>query len=128
MSDVKMFRSLFAEFVELYNQRRSVAVLMESPYEEGQRDKQGLCQRKRFGREFTTYIHNKCLDQMPVKNSEEGWNMISFTNFEDESCRKHRALRPQEPFRLVREGEVGGREFLYLTPTRYTDTTRMILY
>ena len=44
--------------------------------------------------------------------------------------RKHGALRPQKPLRLIRDGEVGGggREFLYLTPTRYTVTTRMILH
>ena len=42
--------------------------------------------------------------------------------------RKHGALRPQKPLRLVRDGEVGGREFLYLTPTRYTVTTRMTLH
>ena len=35
---------------------------------------------------------------------------------------------PQEPLRLIRDGEIGGREFLYLTPTRYTVTTRMILH
>ena len=35
------------------------------------------------------------------------------------------ALRPQKPLRLIRDGKVGGREFLYLTPTRYTVTTRM---
>ena len=34
------------------------------------------------------------------------------------------ALRPQNPLRLIRDGEVGGWEFLYLTPTRYTVTTR----
>ena len=35
--------------------------------------------------------------------------------------RKHGALRPQKPLRLIRDGEVrggGGREILYLTPTR----------
>ena len=42
--------------------------------------------------------------------------------------RKHRALRPQKPFRLIRDGEVGGSGVLYLTPTRYTVTTRMILH
>ena len=41
-----------------------------------------------------------------------------------ERGRKHGALRPQ---RLIRDAEVGGREFLCLTPTRYTVTTRMIL-
>ena len=40
---------------------------------------------------------------------------------------KHGALRPQKPFRLIRDGKLGGQEFLYLTPTRYTVTTRMIL-
>ena len=34
---------------------------------------------------------------------------------------KHWALRPQKPL-------LGGRECLYLTPTRYTVTTRMILH
>ena len=41
---------------------------------------------------------------------------------------KHGALCPQKPLRLIGDGEDGGREFLYLTPTRYTDTTRMILH
>ena len=37
-------------------------------------------------------------------------------------------LRPQKPLRLTRDGEVGGgREFLYLTPTRYTVTARKTL-
>ena len=34
----------------------------------------------------------------------------------------------QKPLRLMRDGEVGGREFLYLTPTRYTVTTKMLLH
>ena len=38
--------------------------------------------------------------------------------------RKHGALRPQKPLRLIRDGKVGGRELLYLTPTRYTVTTK----
>ena len=42
--------------------------------------------------------------------------------------RKHWALRQQKPLRLIRAGEVGGPGFLYLTPTRYTVTTRMILH
>ena len=42
--------------------------------------------------------------------------------------RKHWALRPQKPSRLIRDGEVGGSGILYLTPTRYTVTTRMILH
>ena len=33
-------------------------------------------------------ILNTCLDRQPVKNSEEGWNMVSFTSFENESCGK----------------------------------------
>ena len=45
-----------------------------------------------------------------------------------EGRRKHWALRPQKPLRLIRDGEVGGSGFLYLTPTRYTVTTRMILH
>ena len=43
-------------------------------------------------------------------------------------CWKHGALCPQKPLRLIRDGEAGGREFLYLTPTRYTVTTRMTLH
>ena len=39
--------------------------------------------------------------------------------------KKHSALRPQKPLRLIRDGEVGGSGILYLTPTRYTVTTRM---
>ena len=42
--------------------------------------------------------------------------------------RKHGAFRPQKPLRLIRDGEVGGSGILYLTPTRYTVTTRMILH
>ena len=42
--------------------------------------------------------------------------------------RKHWALRPQKPLRLIRDGDVGGSGFLYLPPTRYTVTTRMILH
>ena len=42
--------------------------------------------------------------------------------------RKHGALRPQKPLRLIRDGEVGGLEILYLTPTRYTVTTGMTAF
>ena len=42
--------------------------------------------------------------------------------------RKTWALRPQKPLRLIRDGDVGGSGILYLTPTRYTVTTRMILH
>ena len=42
--------------------------------------------------------------------------------------RKHWALRPQKPLRLIRDGEVGGSGIWYLTPTRYTVTTRMIVH
>ena len=42
--------------------------------------------------------------------------------------RKHLALRPQKPLRLIRDGEVGGSGILYLTHTRYTVTTKMILH
>ena len=42
--------------------------------------------------------------------------------------RKLWALRPQKPLRLIRDGEVGESGVLYLTPTRYTVTTRMILH
>ena len=41
---------------------------------------------------------------------------------------KQLALRPQKPLRLIRDGEIGGSGILYLTPTRYTVTTRMILH
>ena len=41
---------------------------------------------------------------------------------------KHLALRPQKPLRLIRDGKVGGSGILYLTSTRYTVTTRMILH
>ena len=47
MSDVPMFWFLCAECVEFLSQRRSRAVLIESRRGEGQRDKQGLYQRKR---------------------------------------------------------------------------------
>ena len=42
--------------------------------------------------------------------------------------RKRLALRPQKPLRLIRDGEVGGSGILYLTPTRYTIATRIILH
>ena len=52
--------------------------------------------------------------------------------------RKHWALRPHEPLKLIRDGEVGGqdffffffylREFLYLTPTRYAVATRRTMH
>ena len=42
--------------------------------------------------------------------------------------RKHGALRPQKPSSLIRDGEAGRSGILYLTPTRYTVTTRMILH
>ena len=42
--------------------------------------------------------------------------------------RKRWVLRPQKPFRLIRDGEVGGSGIIYLTPTRYTVTIRMILH
>ena len=46
--------------------------------------------------------------------------------------RKHGALRPQKPLRLIRDlavGRGGGcQEFLYLIPTRYAVTTRMTLH
>ena len=42
--------------------------------------------------------------------------------------RKLWALRPQKPLRLTRDGEVGGSGIIYLTPTRCTVTTRMILH
>ena len=34
----------------------------------------------------------------------------------------------RKPLRLIRDGEVEGSGFLYLTPTRYTVPTRMILH
>ena len=58
---------------------------------------------------------------------------IHFTLF----GRKHGALCPLKPFRLIRDGEVcvcggeeeeGGREFYNLTHIRYTITTRMTLH
>ena len=45
----------------------------------------------------------------------------------EEGGRKHWAF-PQKPLRLIRDVEVGGLGILYLTPTRYTVTTRMILH
>ena len=42
--------------------------------------------------------------------------------------RKHWALRPQKPLRLIRDGEVGELGMLYLIPTRCNVTTRMILH
>ena len=42
--------------------------------------------------------------------------------------RKHGALLPQKPIRLIWEGEVGGLGILYLTPTHYTVTSRMTVH
>ena len=43
--------------------------------------------------------------------------------------RKHGALHPQKPLRLIRDREVQGLGILYLTPTtRYTVNTGMILH
>ena len=43
--------------------------------------------------------------------------------------RKHEALRPQKPLRLIRDGEGGGwSRILHLTPTRYTVTARITLH
>ena len=42
--------------------------------------------------------------------------------------RKHGALRPQKPLRLIRDGEAGGSGILFVTPTRYTVTARMTLH
>ena len=52
--------------------------------------------------------------------------LLVFT--ENSMERKHGALRPQKPLRLIRDGEVGGSGILYLTPTRHTVTTRMLLH
>ena len=43
--------------------------------------------------------------------------------------KKHGALRPQKPLRLIRDGEVGGSGFKKknLTPTCYSVTIRMAL-
>ena len=45
-----------------------------------------------------------------------------------EEERKHLALRPQKPVRLIRDGGVGGSGILCLTPTRYNVTTIMSLH
>ena len=66
-----------------------------------------------------------CLS-VSVSLSLDGWvegGMVSSGN-----VRKHLALRPQKPLRLIRDGEVEGSGILFLTPTRYTVTTRMILH
>ena len=42
--------------------------------------------------------------------------------------RKHWALRPLKPKGLLGAGKLGSQEILYLTPTRYFVTTRMILH
>ena len=44
------------------------------------------------------------------------------------ALRKHENVDSQKPLRLTRDGEVGGSGLLYLTFTRYTVTTRMILH
>ena len=54
MSDVKIFWSFCAECVELFSQKSSGAVFMESRHG-AQTDKQGLYQRKRSDRVLTTY-------------------------------------------------------------------------
>ena len=40
---------------------------------------------------------------------------------------KYGALRPQQTSRLIRDGEVGRGGILYVTPTRYTVSTRVTL-
>ena len=50
------------------------------------------------------------------------------TSCEHRALNQTTALRPQKPLRLIWDGEIGGWEFVYLTPTPYTDTTRMILH
>ena len=42
-----------------------------------------------------------------------------FGHYSRKEGRKHRALRPQKPLRLIRDGEVGGSGISYLTPTLY---------
>ena len=56
--------------------------------------------------------------------------LTSLLTYDAGKERKHWALRPQKPLRLIRDGEVGGggAGMLYLTLTRYTVTTRMILH
>ena len=76
-----------------------------------------------------------------VYNTRFYWSapLVSCTNRSDHRTesedilgpleRKHWALRSQKPLRLIMgRGSWGGREFLYLTLTRYTVTTRMILH
>ena len=49
------------------------------------------------------------------------------TKLQSKEGRKHGTLRPQRPLRLFTDREAGGRELLYLTPSRYAVTTRMTL-
>ena len=57
------------------------------------------------------------------------WSVAVLLSCVAMSCtRKHGALRPQKPVRLTKDGEVGRSGILYLTPTCYNVTTRMILH
>ena len=59
---------------------------------------------------------------MFMANISAQWSMDEWQG------RKHGALRPHKPLRLIRDGEVGESGMLYLTPTLYAVTTRMILH
>ena len=56
------------------------------------------------------------------------WIFMKLSTLKWGKKRKLWALRPQKPLRLIRDGDIGGSRILYLTSTRYTVTTRMILH
>ena len=66
----------------------------------------------------------------PLGRKPRWWDVHGVTDLAKftKEGRKHGALRPQKPLRLIRDGEIGGSGILYLTPTLYTVTTRMTLH
>ena len=76
--------------------------------------------------------HNFCRERRAEADRTEVLLLTSLALFSQATPAnaeiEHWVLCPQKPLRLIRDGEVGGSEILYLTPTRYTVTTRMILH
>ena len=72
----------------------------------------------------------ECRGREGITTAERGGRERDSGKEGERGERKRWALRPQKPVRLIRDEDVwggGGREFLFLTPTRYTVTTRMTL-
>ena len=71
---------------------------------------------------------NSDLPKVPFLKPEISQSIASMLSLLAGKERKLWALRPQKPLRLIRDGEVGGSGIIYLTPTRCTVTTRVILH